>query len=219
MSVSRPRSRSACARRRGCARGSSRRRPPGGAGRSPPARRAWWAAAEQSALAVSAPVGATVNALVMGVMLSDRLPHLGSPGARSDPASPVGLREGRRGRRGLRRAGLVVLLGVTHDDGREQVDWMARKIWGLRILRDEQSASDIGGRRSSWSASSRWPTRARAGQPGTRQLRGRCRSRSTVGVLGARGARRQGVARPVRSGHAGPVGQRRAGDLVLDTDG
>jgi D-tyrosyl-tRNA(Tyr) deacylase len=42
------------------------------------------------------------------------------------------------------RPGLVVLLGVTHDDGREQVAWMARKVWGLRILRDEQSASDVG---------------------------------------------------------------------------
>ena len=40
--------------------------------------------------------------------------------------------------------GLVVLLGVTHHDGREQVEWMARKVWGLRILRDEQSASDVG---------------------------------------------------------------------------
>ena len=39
--------------------------------------------------------------------------------------------------------GLVVLLGVTHDDGPEQVAWMARKIWSLRILRDEQSASDV----------------------------------------------------------------------------
>jgi D-tyrosyl-tRNA(Tyr) deacylase len=39
--------------------------------------------------------------------------------------------------------GLVVLLGVTHDDGPDQVAWMARKIWGLRILRDEQSASDV----------------------------------------------------------------------------
>ena len=40
--------------------------------------------------------------------------------------------------------GLVALVGVTHDDGPAQVAWMARKIWGLRILRDEQSASDIG---------------------------------------------------------------------------
>jgi D-aminoacyl-tRNA deacylase len=41
------------------------------------------------------------------------------------------------------RPGLLVLLGVTHDDGAPQVAWMARKIWGLRILRDEQSASDV----------------------------------------------------------------------------
>ena len=40
--------------------------------------------------------------------------------------------------------GLLVLLGVTHDDGPTQVAWMARKVWELRILRDEQSASDLG---------------------------------------------------------------------------
>lgn len=39
--------------------------------------------------------------------------------------------------------GLVVLLGVTHGDGAAEVEWLARKIWGLRILREEQSASDI----------------------------------------------------------------------------
>jgi len=43
----------------------------------------------------------------------------------------------------IERPGLVVLLGVTHDDGPREVAWMARKIWGLRILRDEQSASDV----------------------------------------------------------------------------
>jgi D-tyrosyl-tRNA(Tyr) deacylase len=31
--------------------------------------------------------------------------------------------------------GLVVLLGITHDDGPEQVAWMARKIRDLRIMR------------------------------------------------------------------------------------
>ena len=40
--------------------------------------------------------------------------------------------------------GLLVLLGVTHDDGPTQVAWMARKVWDLRIMRDEQSASDLG---------------------------------------------------------------------------
>jgi D-tyrosyl-tRNA(Tyr) deacylase len=43
----------------------------------------------------------------------------------------------------LHRPGLVVLLGVTHDDGPAEVAWMARKVWGLRILRDERSASDV----------------------------------------------------------------------------
>jgi D-aminoacyl-tRNA deacylase len=40
--------------------------------------------------------------------------------------------------------GLVVLLGVTHDDGPEQVAWMVRKIRDLRIMRDEQSVADLG---------------------------------------------------------------------------
>jgi D-tyrosyl-tRNA(Tyr) deacylase len=69
----------------------------------------------------------------------------------------------------LEDAGLVVLLGVTHGDGAEQVAWMARKVWGLRVLPGEKSASDVGaallvvsqftvyadvrkGRRPSWSA-------------------------------------------------------------------
>jgi D-tyrosyl-tRNA(Tyr) deacylase len=39
--------------------------------------------------------------------------------------------------------GLLVLLGVTHEDGVHEVAWMARKIWDLRILREERSASDL----------------------------------------------------------------------------
>ena len=71
-------------------------------------------------------------------------------------------------------AGLLVLLGVTHDDGPAEVTWMARKIWDLRILRDEQSASDVGapllvvsqftlygdarkGRRPTWNAAAPGP--------------------------------------------------------------
>ena len=41
--------------------------------------------------------------------------------------------------------GLLVYLGVTHGDGRAEVAWMARKIWELRLLRDERSLSDVGG--------------------------------------------------------------------------
>ena len=40
--------------------------------------------------------------------------------------------------------GLLVYLGVTHDDGPADVAWTARKVWDLRILRDERSASDVG---------------------------------------------------------------------------
>ncbi len=42
----------------------------------------------------------------------------------------------------LREPGLLVYLGITHDDDPSDVTWMARKIWDLRILRDERSASD-----------------------------------------------------------------------------
>ncbi len=42
------------------------------------------------------------------------------------------------------KPGLLVLLGVTHADGPDEVAWMARKVWGLRILRDEQAAADTG---------------------------------------------------------------------------
>jgi len=41
-------------------------------------------------------------------------------------------------------AGLLVYLGVTHEDGPDEIAWMARKIWDLRLLRDEKSASDVG---------------------------------------------------------------------------
>ena len=43
----------------------------------------------------------------------------------------------------LTSPGLLVYLGVTHGDTTAEVDWMARKVWGLRILANEQSASDI----------------------------------------------------------------------------
>jgi len=70
--------------------------------------------------------------------------------------------------------GLLVLLGVTHDDGPDQVATMARKLTELRILRDERSVLDVGapvllvsqftlygdvrkGRRPSWSAAAPGP--------------------------------------------------------------
>lgn len=40
--------------------------------------------------------------------------------------------------------GLVALVGVTHDDDAEVACRMAEKLWGLRILDDQRSASDVG---------------------------------------------------------------------------
>lgn len=72
------------------------------------------------------------------------------------------------------RPGLLVYLGVTHDDGPADVAWTARKIWELRVLREERSAVDADapvlvvsqftlygevrkGRRPSWSAAAPGP--------------------------------------------------------------
>ena len=41
--------------------------------------------------------------------------------------------------------GLLAYLGVTHGDGPDEIAWMARKIWEVRLLREERSLSDVGG--------------------------------------------------------------------------
>jgi D-aminoacyl-tRNA deacylase len=41
-------------------------------------------------------------------------------------------------------AGLLVYLGIAHDDGPQEIAWTARKIWDLRLLREEKSLSDLG---------------------------------------------------------------------------
>ena len=43
----------------------------------------------------------------------------------------------------LPRPGLLVLAGVGRDDDAAVAKTLAAKIWGLRILRDELSASDV----------------------------------------------------------------------------
>jgi D-aminoacyl-tRNA deacylase len=70
--------------------------------------------------------------------------------------------------------GLLVLLGVTHDDTDTEAAWMARKIRDVRLLRDEKSVGDVGapvlvvsqftlygdarkGRRPTWSAAAPGP--------------------------------------------------------------
>ncbi|TDD26888.1 D-tyrosyl-tRNA(Tyr) deacylase [Actinomadura sp. KC06] len=39
--------------------------------------------------------------------------------------------------------GLLVLVGVTHDDDAAKARRLAAKLWGLRILQDEKSCSDV----------------------------------------------------------------------------
>jgi D-tyrosyl-tRNA(Tyr) deacylase len=41
--------------------------------------------------------------------------------------------------------GLLAYVGVTHGDGPEEIAWMARKIWDVRLLREEKSLSDVAG--------------------------------------------------------------------------
>jgi D-tyrosyl-tRNA(Tyr) deacylase len=40
--------------------------------------------------------------------------------------------------------GVVVLLGVTHGDTREQADWLAEKVAGLRIFEDAEGKMNLG---------------------------------------------------------------------------
>ena len=109
----------------------------------------------------------------------------------------------------LTRPGLLALVGVTHDDGPEQVATMARKIADLRILHDERSVLDEGapvlvvsqftlyadtrkGRRPSWNAAAPGPVAEPARRAGRR---------------GPAGARGRGADRPVRRPHGGRAGQ------------
>jgi D-tyrosyl-tRNA(Tyr) deacylase len=39
--------------------------------------------------------------------------------------------------------GLVILLGITHDDGPDEADWMARKVAGLRIFEDRAGKMNL----------------------------------------------------------------------------
>jgi D-aminoacyl-tRNA deacylase len=40
--------------------------------------------------------------------------------------------------------GLLVLVGVTHDDTAEKARKLAAKLWGMRVLDGEKSCSDLG---------------------------------------------------------------------------
>lgn len=72
------------------------------------------------------------------------------------------------------RPGLLILVGTTHDDSAAEAQKLAAKAWGLRILANEKSASDLDapilvvsqftlyadtrkGRRPSWNAAAPRP--------------------------------------------------------------
>jgi D-aminoacyl-tRNA deacylase len=109
--------------------------------------------------------------------------------------------------------GLLVLVGVTHTDGSAEVAWMARKIWELRIMRDEKSASDLDapilvvsqftlygdarkGRRPTWQAAAPGPV----SEPVYDDL---CAELSRLGATVARGS--FGADMVVSSSNDGPV--------------
>ena len=111
------------------------------------------------------------------------------------------------------RPGLVALVGVTHDDGPEQVEWLARKIADLRLLRDEQ----LGPRRRGGGPRRQpvHPVRRRAQGTTPHLERRRARSGGRTGRRGGgRGAAPEGYRG--RNGnlwgrHGGFLGERRAG--------
>jgi D-aminoacyl-tRNA deacylase len=101
----------------------------------------------------------------------------------------------------IEEQGVVVLVGVTHDDTAEHAAKLAAKLWGLRILRGEKSCSDVDapllvisqftlyaelakGRRPSWSAAAPGPVAEPLVEAVVRSLRD-LGARVQTGVFGA----------------------------------
>jgi D-aminoacyl-tRNA deacylase len=101
----------------------------------------------------------------------------------------------------IEEPGLMVLVGVTHDDTAEHAAKLAAKLWGLRILRGEKSCSDVDapllvisqftlyaelakGRRPSWSAAAPGPVAEPLVEAVVRSLRD-LGARVQTGVFGA----------------------------------
>ena len=118
----------------------------------------------------------------------------------------------------LGRPGLVVLVGVTHDDSPDHARRLAAKVHDLRILDGERSASDVDapllvvsqftlyadtakGRRPSWSAAAPGPT----AEPLVEEFVAELRRRGATVVTGRFGAHMQ-----VQLVNDGPV------TLILD---
>ncbi|HTT51104.1 MAG TPA: D-aminoacyl-tRNA deacylase [Streptosporangiaceae bacterium] len=97
--------------------------------------------------------------------------------------------------------GLLVLVGVTHDDTPAQAAKLAAKLWGLRILEDEKSCSDVAapllvisqftlyadtrkGRRPTWQAAAPGPVAEPLVDAVVAALRG-LGARVETGVFGA----------------------------------
>lgn len=97
--------------------------------------------------------------------------------------------------------GLLVLVGVTHDDTRENAVRLAGKLWGLRVLDGEKSCSDLGapllvisqftlyadlgkGRRPSWADAAPGPVAEPLVDAVTAELR-RLGAHVETGVFGA----------------------------------
>jgi D-aminoacyl-tRNA deacylase len=101
----------------------------------------------------------------------------------------------------IEEPGLLVLVGVTHDDTPEQAARLAAKLWGLRILDGEKSCSDIGapllvisqftlyadtrkGRRPTWQAAAPGPVAEPLVDAVVTALRG-LGARVETGIFGA----------------------------------
>ncbi len=97
--------------------------------------------------------------------------------------------------------GLLVLVGVTHDDTRDKAAKLAAKLWGLRILEGEKSCSDVSapllvisqftlyadtrkGRRPTWQAAAPGPVAEPLVDAVVSSLRG-LGARVETGVFGA----------------------------------
>ena len=97
--------------------------------------------------------------------------------------------------------GLLVFVGVTHDDTPDQAAKLAAKVWGLRILEGEKSCSDVGapllvisqftlyadtrkGRRPAWQAAAPGPAAEPLVDAVVTALRG-LGARVETGIFGA----------------------------------
>jgi len=97
--------------------------------------------------------------------------------------------------------GLLVLVGITHDDTPEKAAKLAAKLWGLRILDGEKSCSDVSapllvisqftlyadtrkGRRPTWQAAAPGPVAEPLVDAVVSSLRG-LGARVQTGVFGA----------------------------------